>query len=226
VAFNTQHFESTVFAQDGETVALGGVIVRNDQKNENKIPWLGDLPGVGALFRYRTQNKSRQELLVILTPHIVRTRQEADRILAEERRRMEWCIDDVIKTQGPTGLEPILPPVKGNAGNGHGGMSIPGPGTILIPPPSTTPAPSVPTPRIESPQVPRETLPEPRKQPAGQEKPANQGAMAAPDQSPAAAVTQGTVQQTSANQATDGQSATPPTEEKHKWYWSLFHRDQ
>jgi len=226
VAFNTQHFESTVFAQDGETVALGGVIVRNDQKNENKIPWLGDLPGVGALFRYRTQNKSRQELLVILTPHIVRTRQEADRILAEEARRMEWCIDDVIKTQGPTGLEPILPPVKGNAGNGHGGMSIPGPGTILIPPPSTTPAPSVPTPRIESPQVPRETLPEPRKQPAGQEKPANQGAMAAPDQSPAAAVTQGTVQQTSANQATDGQSATPPTEEKHKWYWSLFHRDQ
>src|SRR5258707_1554924 len=48
-AFNVQHFDTTVFARDGETVAIGGLIVKNDNKQENKIPWVGDLPYVGAL---------------------------------------------------------------------------------------------------------------------------------------------------------------------------------
>jgi hypothetical protein len=94
---------------DGETVAIGGMIQTRDQKNENKIPWLGDLPGVGALFRFRTQVKSKQELMVILTPHIVRNRAEADRMLALESRRMDWVINDVVKIHGTTGFEPILP---------------------------------------------------------------------------------------------------------------------
>src|SRR5262249_8428928 len=78
---NQQVVDTTIVAQDGETVAIGGLIFKSDQKNENKIPWLGDLPGVGALFRYRTQSKTKRELLVILTPHIVRNRLEAERVL-------------------------------------------------------------------------------------------------------------------------------------------------
>ena len=48
------------------------------------MPWLGDLPYLGAMFRYRTQVKNKTELMVILTPHVVRNRMEADRVLAEE----------------------------------------------------------------------------------------------------------------------------------------------
>ena len=48
VAFNVQDVDTTVTAQDGETVAIGGLISRNDTKTENKVPWLGDLPYVGA----------------------------------------------------------------------------------------------------------------------------------------------------------------------------------
>ena len=107
---DTQTVETTVIAQDGETVAIGGLIKKQDEKSERKIPWLGDLPLVGTAFRYREQYKDRQELLVILTPHVVRNRLEADRVLAMEASRMSWVVGDVIKTHGPSGLQPILPP--------------------------------------------------------------------------------------------------------------------
>ena len=75
-----------------------GLITRRDQKSENKIPWFGDLPWLGTLFRYRTQIKQKQELLVILTPRIVRCRAEAARVLSEEARRMDWVLGDIIRT--------------------------------------------------------------------------------------------------------------------------------
>src|SRR5205814_7351872 len=96
-AFNVQNVTTTVSAQDGETVAIGGMISRRDEKDENKIPWFGDLPGVGALFRYRTQTKNKVELLVIMTPHIVLSRADADRVTAEESKRMDWILSDVTR---------------------------------------------------------------------------------------------------------------------------------
>ena len=115
VAFNVQDVTTTVTAQDGETVAIGGLISRNDAKNENKVPWLGDLPYIGAAFRYRTQVKSKTELLVILTPHVVRNRMEADRVLAEEAARMDWMVDDVTRYHGLSGMDPVLHPAAVSA---------------------------------------------------------------------------------------------------------------
>jgi hypothetical protein len=143
-AVNQQTVDTTVIAGDGETVALGGLITKRDDKAENKVPWLGDLPGVGAMFRYRTQVKNKVELLIIMTPHIVRSRFDADRILSEEARRMDWVVGDVLRIQGTSGMEPILPPpTPGNAGLGlpGGGGSCPpasNAGSVVIPPlPST-----------------------------------------------------------------------------------------
>ena len=112
-SLNQQIFETTVLARDGETVAIGGLIQKKDQKNENKIPWVGDLPYVGALFRYRTQDKTKTELLVILTPHIVRSLEERNRILAEEAKRLDWVGVDVVKVHGTSGMAPIFPPPPG-----------------------------------------------------------------------------------------------------------------
>src|SRR5262249_3406383 len=64
--FNQQIVDTTIIAGDGETVAIGGLITRSDAKSENKIPWFGDLPYLGTLFRYRQQLKKKQELLVVL----------------------------------------------------------------------------------------------------------------------------------------------------------------
>ena len=94
---------------DGETIVIGGLISKSDIKNENKIPWFGDLPYVGAAFRYRTQAKTKKELLVILTPRVVRSKQDAERIMFEESRRMDWIVGDVLRTHGTSDMEPIIP---------------------------------------------------------------------------------------------------------------------
>jgi type II secretory pathway component GspD/PulD (secretin) len=166
--FNQQVIDTTVTAQDGETVAIGGLITRSDSKTENKIPWFGDLPYVGALFRYRTQTKRKVELLVIMTPHIVRNRMEADRILAMEGKRMDWILGDVVKTQGDSGMYPLFTPEP----HGHNGGAVDG----ALPAPLTPVLPGVPA----SPVVPAmppapETLPAPRPLP-----PAGMGAAPAP----------------------------------------------
>ena len=75
--FNEQSVETTVVAGDGETVAIGGLIAKRDQKQENKIPWLGDLPYLGYLFKTRTLTTSKTELLIFLTPKVVTDRTAA-----------------------------------------------------------------------------------------------------------------------------------------------------
>jgi type II secretory pathway component GspD/PulD (secretin) len=137
--FNVQTVDTTVLAGDGETVAIGGLIMKTDNKAENKIPWFGDLPGVGALFRYRTQSKSKRELLVIMTPHIVRSKYDADVILSQEAKRMDWVLGDVVKVHGTTGLEPILPAPKDGAG-APGGPALDG----VLPPVLSPSAPGAP----------------------------------------------------------------------------------
>ena len=139
VAFNVQDVTTTVTAQDGETVAIGGLISHTDAKNENKVPWLGDLPYVGTAFRYRTQVKNKTELLVILTPHVVRNRIEADRVLAEEAARMDWMLGDVTRFQGLSGMDPVLHPqqypLPGSPGGGvDGAMPSPLDGPFVAPP--------------------------------------------------------------------------------------------
>jgi hypothetical protein len=142
--FNVQTVDTTVLADDGETVAIGGLITKNDALSENKIPWLGDLPKIGWMFRYRTDVVKKTELLVILTPHILRCHADADRILAEEARRIDWMLGDVMKVHATTGMEPILMTRPGGL---HGpllpsdGPIVPGPGkTETLPPPRPVPA--------------------------------------------------------------------------------------
>jgi hypothetical protein len=108
-AFNTETVDTTVIAMDGETVVIGGLIQKKNERNENKIPWVGDLPVVGSLFRYRSQIKSKTELLIILTPHVVRCAADRERISAMEAKRMDWVIGDVLKIHGTSGMAPYLP---------------------------------------------------------------------------------------------------------------------
>jgi hypothetical protein len=99
-AINTQTVETTVLAADGETVVLGGLIRRSDQKAENKIPVLGDLPWVGAAFRYRTQQQQRREVIFIMTPRVMRTPADMRRIFADEARKMSWAIKEAANVSG------------------------------------------------------------------------------------------------------------------------------
>jgi type II secretory pathway component GspD/PulD (secretin) len=70
--------ETTVTVQDGHTIVIGGLITTNDQSVEDKVPILGDIPLLGWLFRNTHKIKNRSELLIILTPTVIRNVQESD----------------------------------------------------------------------------------------------------------------------------------------------------
>jgi type II secretion system protein D len=95
---------TTVSTQDGQTAVIGGLIRKSTEREERKVPWLGDVPVVGHLFRYDRLSKRRTELLIILTPHVVRSQAEAEHIKGVEASRMNWCLSAVEKIHGDLGL--------------------------------------------------------------------------------------------------------------------------
>lgn len=102
--FNTTMAQTTVSAADGETIVLGGLITKGRTRLDRRVPLLADIPVLGALFRYHNVVEKRTELLIVLTPHIVRTPEEAERVKRLESARMTWCLGDVEELHGEAGL--------------------------------------------------------------------------------------------------------------------------
>ena len=69
--FNTRSADTTVTVRDGQPMVIGGLIGAEDAKSVSKIPFLGDLPILGALFRNHKKNKSESELMIFLTAHVI-----------------------------------------------------------------------------------------------------------------------------------------------------------
>ena len=68
---NKNSFQTSVILSDGEPLALGGIITTNVNYATNRVPILGNIPGVGALFGTTSRNTSRTELVLLLTPHVL-----------------------------------------------------------------------------------------------------------------------------------------------------------
>ncbi|XZE55588.1 secretin N-terminal domain-containing protein [Planctomycetaceae bacterium SH139] len=92
--------QATVSAADGETIILGGLITKSRREVHRKVPYLGDIPVLRHLFRFDSMSVRRTELLIILTPHIVRTPADAERLKQIEMARMSWCAADVFDLHG------------------------------------------------------------------------------------------------------------------------------
>jgi len=63
---------------NGQTIGLGGLIQSSVTTTKNRIPLLGDIPGLGVLFGNTSYNQTRTELIVLLTPHIIKSSEEAN----------------------------------------------------------------------------------------------------------------------------------------------------
>jgi type IV pilus assembly protein PilQ len=74
VQINTKHVKTEVLVENGGTVVIGGIFEQNDRTDITKIPLLGDLPGIGWLFKNSTTTSSKTELLVFITPRVVNDR--------------------------------------------------------------------------------------------------------------------------------------------------------
>jgi general secretion pathway protein D len=81
-------FVSSVVVRDGETIALGGLIKDSTSRSKNGIPFLSQIPVAGALFSTTDNVKSRTELIVLLSPRVIRNDAEAKDMTDELRSRM------------------------------------------------------------------------------------------------------------------------------------------
>jgi len=71
-SINTRTVATQVVLGDGQTVVLGGILETNQTRQATKVPWLGDIPVLGALFRSTTDTNDKDELLIFVTPKILR----------------------------------------------------------------------------------------------------------------------------------------------------------
>lgn len=100
----TQTATAVVSARSGQTIVLGGLIDKRTLTISRKVPLLGDIPVLGALFRFDTFDQSRNELLIILTPVVVRNDEDIAMLRETEMGRMSWCLADVSNIYGAHAL--------------------------------------------------------------------------------------------------------------------------
>jgi general secretion pathway protein D len=84
---NKRTLKTAIVVGDGETVVLGGLQKDGQSESVSKIPFLGDIPILGKLFQYKSKSRTKQDLLIILTPYVIRGKDDLRRI--HERKEAE-----------------------------------------------------------------------------------------------------------------------------------------
>ncbi|MEC3911313.1 type II secretion system secretin GspD [Sphingobium sp. CR2-8] len=128
---NKREIETTVTVDDGEILALGGLLDDNERKTIERIPLLSDIPGLGELFKSRSRSRSKTNLMVFIRPTILRTKEDAQRLTQQRygyvrgmqlqrNPDMEPTIDELVRdymgAQPPVAVQPgdaVVAPVAG-----------------------------------------------------------------------------------------------------------------
>jgi general secretion pathway protein D len=82
---NGRNAESTLTVRDGDTIMMGGFISENRSRDRSGVPFLKDIPGLGALFRSRNDSNNRNELIVLMRARVLRSPEDAAVMAAQER---------------------------------------------------------------------------------------------------------------------------------------------
>jgi general secretion pathway protein D len=88
-SFTTREAETTVVVQDGDTVLIGGIIDDSISHTRTGVPYVMDVPVLGRLFRSDSDNVMRTELLITITPSVIRNRQESHQVTDDFSNRIE-----------------------------------------------------------------------------------------------------------------------------------------
>ncbi|MGD8971115.1 MAG: type II secretion system secretin GspD [Desulfobacterales bacterium] len=91
--------DTSVLLKDSGTVVIGGLIENSSARSENKVPLLGDIPLLGRLFKYQTQSRQKNNLLVFLTPRMLKKSADASRLDQEKEARFDALQKSEFQTQ-------------------------------------------------------------------------------------------------------------------------------
>lgn len=91
---NKRDIETNVIVDDGQTLVLGGLIENNYTDSTSGIPWLSQIPVLGALFRYDNSSRTKTNLLVFLRPYVLRDKGQDQEITANRMQFMDQKRDE------------------------------------------------------------------------------------------------------------------------------------
>ena len=107
---NTTKIKTNVLVNSGDILVLGGLIKNSDEEGEEKVPILGDIPILGNLFRYKTKNKEKKDLMVFIRPVILHSRKDIKSQTMKDYNYMRY--QELRKRAGlkmDMGDQPLLP---------------------------------------------------------------------------------------------------------------------
>jgi type II secretory pathway component GspD/PulD (secretin) len=126
--------ETVVLTNDGQTVVIGGLMENNKTESIRKIPLLGDIPGLGLLFRRTIKSNSKTELLIFLTPHVIYDPSQLSAMTRAETSRTRLLPQSFSDDELDRFLDGTTPE------NGAGQVIDPIPSQAPVPPPIQAPA--------------------------------------------------------------------------------------
>jgi len=94
-SFDIRQAETTAVVQDGDSLAIGGIIADNKNENRTGIPYLMDVPVLGRLFRTTVDTSIRTELIFLITPHVIRNRSEGTAVTEEFKSKLSILRNDL-----------------------------------------------------------------------------------------------------------------------------------
>jgi general secretion pathway protein D len=83
-----RRIKTSVFVKDGQALALGGMIQTSNSASNGQVPLLGDLPFLGNVFKSKNNETAKTELIVVITPHIIRNFDDVEVITKEFEREL------------------------------------------------------------------------------------------------------------------------------------------
>ncbi|WP_394777724.1 type II secretion system secretin GspD [Undibacterium sp.] len=104
---NQRSIETNVLAEDGDIVALGGLIDDNSTESNEKVPLLGDIPFVGNLFKYQSGKRTKTNLMVFLRPTVLRTGDQGTNVSVD---RYDYMKAQIAPAEG--GATPLFPNIE------------------------------------------------------------------------------------------------------------------
>jgi type III secretion protein C len=117
-ALKNSNINTQAIVDENNSLLIGGLIHDQEKTEKNKVPVLGDIPLLGAMFQYETKTKSKMERLFLISPRIIESKSaELEKGLKEitkEKRSPRRDLSDILVNQGRSGRKPRRPDMAGS----------------------------------------------------------------------------------------------------------------
>lgn len=133
-AFDTRQAETTAVVQDGDSLVIGGIIADNRARSRTGIPYIMDIPVIGRFFATNSDDITRTELIMLITPHVIYTRDQGQQVTEDFKKSLATVrneLDRIARERQKLQQQPLEQPQA---------PALPGPSGDVAPAPAPAPS--------------------------------------------------------------------------------------